>query len=186
MSRHMRWKPSALIALAGLAVVASLVSLPALVSRSGPLMALPWLGYSQAHDQKAFALLSTGDPVNRLEAETEIRHALALSPYDNTARLRLAYAYALSGPPLDREAIRQLALSYDLVQYDYTAATWRIAFGLNNWSRLTPDLRREIHDEAMAFGRVHSRDVDVRRVLKSIQDPQGRLAAALWLHALKE
>lgn len=186
MSRRMRWKLPAVATLAGVAFAASLASVAALVFGSGPLMSFSSLGYAQAHDRKAFALLSTKDPTKRLEAEAEIRRTLSLSPYDNAARLRLAYAYALSGPPLDGEAIHQLAVSYDLVQYDYTAAAWRVAFGLNNWSRVTPDLRRQIHDEAMAFGQAHSRDVDVSRVLKSIHDPEGRLAAALWLHALKE
>jgi hypothetical protein len=186
MTRRLRWKPAALWGLAGLTLVASLPALAALIGQTGPLMTGAGVGFSQAHDQRAFALLSTGAPLDRLKAETEARRALALSPYENAARLRLADAYAASGPPVDVQAIGQLATSYDLVQYDYTVASWRIAFGLANWGRLPPDLRRSVYAEAMAFGRANSRDVDVRRILQSIRDPQGRLAAALWLHALKK
>lgn len=186
MTRRPPWKPTAVWALAGVTFALSLAALAALIGQTGPLMAGAGLGFSQSHDQRAFALLSTSAAMDRLRAEAEERRALALSPYQNTARLRLAYAYAASGPPVDAQAIGELATSYDLVQYDYTVASWRIAFGLENWGRLPPDLRRSVYAEAMAFGRAHSRDVDVQRVLQSIRDPQGRLAAALWLHALKK
>lgn len=184
MKGRVQWKGWALIALPVLALAASTASLAALVWRSGPLMSLEAIGFAESHDKRAFALLAGGAPAARAEAED--REALALSPYQNTARLRLAYAYALSGPPADRLAIEQLAVSYDLMPYDYTVAAWRIAFALENWGRIPPDLRRAVYAEAMAFGRAHSRDVAVPAVLKSIRDPEGGLAAALWLQALKE
>jgi hypothetical protein len=183
MTRRLSWKPAAIIALAGLAFAASAASLAALIGQAGPLMHLRTLGFADSHDKKAFALLASG-PSARDEAAAEARRALALAPYDNTARLRLAYAEALGPAPANRHAIDDLAMSYDLVQYDYTVAAWRIQFALNNWESLTPDLRRAVYAEAMAFGRSQSREVDVRRILQTIKDPQGRLAAALWLHAL--
>jgi hypothetical protein len=39
--------------------------------------------------------------------------------------------------------------------------------------------------EASAFGRAGSQDVNVRQALSNVRDPQGRLAAALWLRTLK-
>lgn len=186
MKRSRPWKLPALAGLAGLTLLASLASLAALVSEVGPLMSIRGIGLAAPHDAKAFALLSSHGPSRRAEGEQEARRALDLSPYDNTARLRLAYAYSLSGPPEDQLAITELAKSYDLVQFDYTVAAWRIQFGLNNWDRLDPDLRHSVYGEAMAFGHAHSQDVNVIKVLQSIRDPQGRLAAALWLHALKD
>lgn len=186
MTRIRRWKLPALSSLAGLTLVASLASLAALVSEAGPLMSAHGIGLAAPHDARAFALLSSDRSSRRVEGEQEARRTLDLSPYDNTARLRLAYAYSLNGPPEDQLAITELAQSYDLVQFDYTVAAWRIQFGLNNWGRLDPDLRRSVYREAMAFGRAHSEDVNVIKVLQSIRDPQGRLAAALWLHALKD
>lgn len=185
MTRARRWKLPALAGLAGLTLLASLAALAALLSETGPLMALRGVGLAAPHDAKAFDLLSSGRSSLRPEAQQEARRALDLSPYDNTARLSLAYAYSLGGPPQEQLAITELAKSYDLMQFDYTAAAWRIQFGLNNWGRLDPDLRGSVYAEAMAFGRAHSRYVDVPRALQAIHDPQGRLAAALWLHALK-
>jgi hypothetical protein len=109
---------------------------------------------------------------------------MALSPYDNEARLRLVYIDALRHPPVSSIGVARLAESYSLIPYDYTVAAWRIRFGLEHWAALTPELRAAIYEEAMAFGRVGSQDVNVRPILQSIHDPQGRLAAALWLQLL--
>lgn len=142
-------------------------------------------GFAVGHDRRAYQLLQTSRSPDALaRAAEESRLALSLSPYDNSARLRLAYVDRLQHRSLGPAGVVQFSRSYDLVPYDHTVAAWRLRFGLENWAALTPEARAAVRREAMAFGRANSADVDVRGVLGSIHDPNGRLAGALWLHAM--
>jgi hypothetical protein len=117
-------------------------------------------------------------------AAAQIDRALALSPYDNQARLRLVYIDALRHPPVGPAGVALLEQSYSLMPYDYTVAAWRIRFCLEHWAALSPALRDDVYQEATAFARSNSQQVSVIPILQSIHDPQGRLAAALWLRLL--
>ncbi|THD77663.1 MAG: hypothetical protein E7812_12950 [Phenylobacterium sp.] len=185
MSRARNWKLAAAAAIPITALLASVAALAALVGQTGPLMWTGPIGLAESHDQRAFLALEHPErPKALAEASREVGRALTLAPYDNAARLRLVYIDTLGHQSLGPQGLARFAESYGLIPYDYTVATWRIQFGLEHWGSLTPDLRAAVFAEAMAYGRAGSQDVNVSRVLQSIHDPQGRLAAALWLRLL--
>jgi hypothetical protein len=142
-------------------------------------------GFAQSHDRRAFRLIERSkSPADLDAASREIGRALALSPYSNPARLRLAYIDTVRHGRLGPAGLAELARSYDLIPYDNTVAAWRIRFALEHWRALTPELRASVHSEAMAFAMAYSADVDAGAVLPTIHDPAGRLAAELWLQEL--
>ena len=168
------------------ALLLSIAGLAALLGQAGPFMGSTLLGFATGHDQRAFDLLAhRPTPAGLAKAGAESEMALALSPYDNAARMRLLFADTTRHGRLTPAGLALFARSYDLIPYDYTVAAWRIGFGLEHWATLTPDLRSAVFAEALAFGRAGSQDVNVRAVLSNVRDPQGRLAAALWLQTLK-
>jgi hypothetical protein len=180
------WKMRVLVGMTAAALLFSVAAFLALMGQVGPLMWTPMLGLAKSHDELAFGRLKTAatSEAARTGAEEEIHRALALSPYDNEARLRLVYIDSLRHPPVGAVGVARFEESYSLIPYDYTIAAWRIRFGLEHWGALSPVSRAAVYEEAMAFGRAHSQDVAVRGILQSIHDPQGRLAAALWLQLL--
>lgn len=187
MSGRREWKLPAMVGLSVAAFLTSASAVAALAAQTGPFMWTGVLGFSKSHDQIAYRTLEHGQTPQALaQARTEIQRTLALSPYDNSARLRLVYVDSLRGGESTREGISKLAESYELVSYDYTVAAWRVKFALEHWESLPPDLRKSVFEEAMAYGRVGSQDANVLNALRSINNPQGRLAAALWLHALNQ
>jgi len=180
------WK---LAASGSLAAAAALAGALALLAYSG-LPAFPFtgrvLGFSEPHDRRSLeALVEATRLEDLLRAEREAEAALALSPYNNLTRLRLAYIEAERLGRLGPQGLTHLSRSYDLVPLDASAAPWRVRLALEHWGQLTPDIRMAVYREAMAFGRSGSREADVRPVLASIRNPEGRLAAALWLRALR-
>lgn len=179
MTRTPPWK---IVAAAGLAGTTLLLSAAALASLSG--VATP-LGFAETHDRRAYELLVKSSAPDALDAAAaQAERALALSPYNNSARLRLTYIDTVRRGALGGEGLARLAESYDLVALDYTVAAWRVRFGLEHWRELTPALRKAVEAEALAFTRAGSQDVAMTSVLQSIRNPEGRLAAALWAHAL--
>jgi hypothetical protein len=185
MSRASNWKLKSAIGLAAAAFLGGAAGLAALAGQTGPFMWTGLFGFAQSHDKLAFQALEHGTgPAALAQASKDIKGALSEAPYDNAARLRAVYVDTLAHGTLGPDGLARLAESYELIPYDYTVAAWRIQFGLEHWNALTPELRLAVFSEAMAFGRQGSRDVDVRRTLQSIHNPDGRLAAALWLRAL--
>jgi hypothetical protein len=142
-------------------------------------------GFAVGHDRRAYqVLLGSSSPSALAVGAEESRLALSLSPYDNSARLRLAYVDRLQHRSLSSEGAAQFSRSYDLVPYDHTVAAWRIRFGLENWVALTPEARDAVRREAVAFARANTAALDIRAILRSIRNPNGRLAGALWLRSV--
>jgi hypothetical protein len=171
-------------ALTAAALVASVAGWAALVA--GPISLGPvTFGFSEAYDARGYALLLGSPSKAQIDrAETEARKALALSPYDNSARLRLAYIDTLRHGGLGAQGATLLAQSYDVLPIDQNVAAWRIRFGLEHWSDLSPETRAALHNEMLAFARAGSVDPPIRRILGAVRNPNGRLAAALWIHEL--
>lgn len=185
MSRPQPWKLIAAALLAGLTAMAGAGALTALSGPGEIRIGAVAVGLSQGFDKQAFRRLSSPPSPAALDRATaEITRALELSPYDNSARLRLTYIDTLRHGRLRPEGVAQLSRSYDLVPYDHTVVVWRTRFALEHWDALPTDLRRAVQTEAMAFARVNIQDGEVRAVLRSVRNPNGRLAAALWLRAL--
>jgi hypothetical protein len=185
MSQRRNWRINVAASLGAAAFLFSAAELAALIGQTGPLMWTPILGLAESHDAISFRILThAASPVATSAATAEINRALALSPYDNQARLRLVYIDALRHPPVGPAGVALLEQSYSLMPYDYTVAAWRIRFCLEHWEALSPALRDNVYQEATAFARSNSQQVSVVPILQSIHDPQGRLAAALWLRLL--
>lgn len=180
-----RWKSAFAGALAAAGLALGSAGVLAQGRQAGPLMWLKSLGFAESHDRRAYKILDRRPQSPELSAAMAAdRRALDLSPYNNAARLRLAYADTLKKGHLKGEGLDRFAESYSLVPFDYTVAAWRIAFGLEHWAELPPDVRRAVYAEAIAYGRSQSQDVGVPRVLQSVHNPEGRLAAALWLREI--
>lgn len=177
----------ALAALGGLAAATALLSLGGLaVLNTGATVGVPplALGLSQGHDEAAYRRLLGSPSAADLDwAEGKSREALAVAPYENGPRLRLAYVETLRRGRLTPVGVQYFAQSYDLLPLDPNVGAWRIGFGLEHWESLTPEARRAVYEEARAFYRLGASDVGVERVLRSVRNPAGRLAAALWLHS---
>ena len=143
-------------------------------------------GFSEAMDERGFTLLSEGgSPAALIEAEAVSQAALNLSPYNNAARLRVAYIEASHLGRLGPKAVKAFQESYDLMPVDHAVAAWRIRFGLEHWSQLTPEIRSAVRYEALAFAPLPSATVNVREILGSIRDPSGALAAAFMLQEIQ-
>ncbi|HVI33727.1 hypothetical protein [Phenylobacterium sp.] len=171
--------------LATLAAAGGLLSLGGLVVlNTGATLGPPplTLGFSQGYDEAAYRrVLGSPSAADVDWAERKSREALAVAPYENSPRLRLAYIDFLRHGRLTPAGVQLFSQSYDLLPVDPNIAAWRIGFGLEHWEHLTPDARRAVYEEARAFHRLRSRDVNVPRVLASVRNPSGRLAAALWI-----
>jgi hypothetical protein len=180
MTRSRQWKLAAAAVLTAGAFAGAALTLVAFAGGWSP------IPVAEADDQKAYALLNgPTSPASVAAAEAAARRTLALAPYSNAARLRLAYIDTLRhGGSLGPEGRAELARSYDLVALDHTVAAWRVRFALDHWRELPPELREQVHQEVMAFGRLGSRDADVRMSLRAVRSPEGRVAATLWLTAL--
>lgn len=176
-----------LAALGGLAIATALLSFGGLiVLNTGTTVGVPpfVLGLSQGHDEAAYRRLLGSPSAADLDwAEAKSREALAVAPYENGPRLRLAYVETLRHGRLTPAGVEYFAQSYDLLPLDPNVGAWRIGFGLEHWESLTPEARRAVYEEARAFYRLRAREVGVERVLRSVRNPSGRLAAALWLHS---
>jgi hypothetical protein len=181
--------PSPLSAGAALAIATALASLLGLVAfHTGATIGAPpvVLGFAQGYETAAYErLLAKPTAKDLATAEAKARQALALAPYGNTARLRLAYIDTLQHGRLSTEGARLFAQSYDLVPLDPDIATWRVTFGLEHWAELSPQARQAIQHEFTTFARFNSRDADMSGVLNRVTNPSGRLAVALWTRNLQ-
>jgi hypothetical protein len=185
MSRPQRWKLTVAAILSGLTAVAGAGALVALSSPGEVLIGPIAVGLSGGFDEQAFRRLTASrSPAALDRASVEVTRALALSPYDNSARLRLTYIDTMRRGGLRTEGVVQLSKSYDLIPYDHTVAAWRVRFALEHWDALSPPEREAVRAEAMAFAKANSQSGEFRNVLQSVRNPSGRLAATLWLRAL--
>lgn len=174
--------PSLLLAVAGATAGASLLGLVSLNTGAAVVAGPLALGLTGGVDEAAYQALS---PPARLDvAERKARQALALSPYQNNARLRLAYIETVRHGHVTPAASALIDESYDLLPVDADVAAWRIRFALEHWSEVSVRTRQAVHAEVEVFARVGSSDTDVRPILRSISNPSGRVAAALWLNTL--
>jgi len=180
-----RTKIVAIAALCATTAVASLVGLIS-VNTGASVGTGPFaVGSTDGYENRAYNLLvDSPSPAAIDEAEVLAKKALAVSPYDNTARLRLVYIASLRQGALSPRAVELFVQSYDLLPTDQNVAAWRIRFALEHWTELSPQARALVHDEVVTFADAGSVDPPVRQILGSIRNPSGRLAAALWLHGL--
>lgn len=155
-----------------------LASLNATAGNANPLpFTFNWTEDEQARD----ILEASRSPAALADAEAHVRRALAQSPYNNVARMRLVYVLSLRAGGFPPEAQQLFAKSYDLAPYDPAVAEWRTTFALNHWAALPSATQQAVRDEVLAFKSVTRPSIDMRRALRAVAAPEGRLVATLWL-----
>jgi len=117
-------------------------------------------------------------------ATTATRKALTQAPYDPSAWLRLAYIDAIDGE-LGAEGLLALEQSYQLLPFDQYVAIWRVRFALEHWGALTPSPRTAVKSETFAFAST-SRYYAMMSSLAAVENPIGRLPAAMWRARMRE
>ncbi|WP_369062133.1 O-antigen ligase family protein [Caulobacter sp. 73W] len=179
-------KPAAVVAsglgaaVASIGAVLVLVALPSGDAKVGGVSVLKLaIGYDRAAERE----LANGTTKTHLDnAQRASMEAQKLFPFDTSAWLRLVYIDHLRLGRMKSGAASLFERSYDLVAYDPYVARWRIRFGLENWTELTPDSRESVAAEAKLL----LEDQGFRRYvtddLKAIRSPSGRMVASFWLN----
>lgn len=155
-----------------------LASLNAAAGKTNP---LPF-AFNWSEDERARAMLEESkSPATLAAAEANVRRALSQSPYNNVARMRLVYILCLRTRSFPPEAQRLFEESYDLAPYDPAVSEWRTTFALNHWDALPSSTQSAVRDEVYAFRSAGRPSIDMRRALRAVSAPEGRLVATLWL-----
>ena len=176
--RRIRLATAALLALTTGALSVAMLASQAPKGDSGPFR----LAVGEA--ARAARYLAS-EPPRFEDARSATRSALAQSPYDPSAWLRLAYIDAAEDGALDEAGVEALRRSYELLPFDQYVAIWRVRFALEHWDRLPADLRPRVKAEALAFTRT-SRYREMQTTLREVSNPVGRLPAALWSRRMRE
>ena len=172
------------IGLVTITLTLSGLALQALSGKPSPLGPMR-LEMAAGEDLQTWRILKTSPrPADLVLAERHARRALQLAPFNNQARLRLAYISTQRNRTFGPQAHKLLSTSYVLIPFDLTVAAWRTRFALDNWAMLLPEDRLATRKEAFAFNRSGSRTANIRGALSSISNPNGRLAAGLWLRSM--
>lgn len=168
---------------AALTLIGTLLLLSGLVAPQGAAGA--WSPAAGVHDLRATALLEAGRmrPAELAAARRETLAALARSPVDDAAWLRMAYIDRLRGGRLAAEGKEALRRSYDVAPYGPDTSLWRVRFALENWQDLDPELRRETLDEVRVQWDRRRRAYE--EIAAAVQDPAGRMALLLVLDEAK-
>ncbi|WP_269714840.1 O-antigen ligase family protein [Caulobacter sp. NIBR2454] len=162
-------------------LVGGAMALVALQAGALRLGSINLLQLSIGHDRAAERALEAG----RLDdADAASRRALAIAPYDTPAWLRMAYIDRARRGGLSAEGVEWFERSYDLAALDPDVALWRIRFGLENWTRLTPEARAAVQEEADVLLKDSAHRPYITEDLRSISTPTGQMVAAFWLNQI--
>ncbi|HYF21935.1 MAG TPA: hypothetical protein VD929_00915 [Caulobacteraceae bacterium] len=172
------WRP-ATAALTALALVGGLLAARAAFETSGA-GATPLLPLADSHLARAHAAL---DRERWSEAETHARKAASLSPARAESWLAVAYAvYMRDG--LTPQALKALETSYVAGPFDPDASLWRLRFAFDNWTGLTPELRRDVLAEVDALWARPFMPRRLEVLSEELGDPSGRIALVAEITAL--
>ena len=173
-----------LIAAIGLVAIALAGALGGLIALNagGAVRLGEWraLELASGYDRAAAADLAYGGRARLAQVEARSRRATMLNPYDIGAWLRIAYVDAAAHGALTPAGVAALARSYDLVAYDTDQASWRIAFALEHWGELPPELQAEVKAETFTLGVGWRHRLRIMEVLRNVTNPAGRMTASLW------
>lgn len=137
-----------------------------------------FLDLAPPHEGRADALLKASPP-DYEAAVAETRAALAQAPMTASAWARLAYIERSRADALTPAALANLERSYAVAPFGPDITRWRVRFMFEHWGELTPSLRTQAVDELRTLARY--RGEVARDLVKTINDPSGRLAARMTL-----
>jgi hypothetical protein len=140
---------------------------------------LTWPFVDKVAAEQAYDRLPANAPIaERAIAANRLIIADPASPESWNA---VAYTDWLAHGSLSSAGLTALDHSYAVAFFDRPSAVWRTGFALENWPELTPALRKQVLEEAKVAIKDAHLAPPLRDRLKSIQNPSGRLAAALIL-----
>jgi hypothetical protein len=138
------------------------------------------LSLAAGFDTAAEHALLSRDPSDLGRAATLSARALALSPYDVAAWLRLAEIDVRAHGRLTAPGLDALARSYAVAPYNQYVAFWRIRFALDHWGELSPSLRTAVQREVFAVASEPGHRYNLRKTLFAVHNPSGLLMAVIW------
>lgn len=166
---------AATLAAAGLA-------LQALVSSDSPAFGLA-LGFDSSASSLSAPNSRRSDLVH---ARTLTQKALAVSPYDTGAWLRLAYLDDRLNGHLTAEGVGALRASYSMIKFDQYVAFWRISFALEHWDALPDDVRTAVRNETFVVASNPGHRRSMHSLLAHVHNSPGKLVATLWRERLND
>jgi hypothetical protein len=144
------------------------------------------LSIAAGYDRWAIALYLRPNRTSAdLAAASQANHrAYELYPYNTGALVRMAQVQAVQDGRLDERSIQEIRRSYDLIAVDPRLAVWRIQFCLNNWAEMPSDLKTAVIKEYQTLSKEPTHGEKLLDMLKSVENPSGRLVAAFWMAGL--
>lgn len=124
------------------------------------------------------------DPRRAEEGRALLNEALALSPFDASAWLRLAALEAETTGALGERGRRALEASYRYAPVNAEIARWRLVFTFDHWREASPQTRAAARAEMHSLGLTGANRAMMRGLESAIGDPAGRLAYHLLLTEL--
>jgi len=125
---------------------------------------------------------------DRLDAKTPIARRAAVAqqlvdadPTSPESWNAVAYTDWLAHDGLSPAGVQALDHSYAVSFFDRPQAVWRVTFAAENWSSLTPELRREVMAETKVVLHDPTLGPTLRSQLNSVETPAGRMAARLLM-----
>jgi hypothetical protein len=115
------------------------------------------------------------------EGRAILERALAVSPFDASAWLRLAALEAETTGVLGERGRRALDASYRYAPVNAEVARWRLVFTFDHWREVSPATREAARAEMRSLGLTGANRAMMRGLEGAIGDPAGRLAYHLLL-----
>ena len=150
-------------------------------------------GFIADHYSAAFSFPFVDEPAawrayDRLTEKTPIaerqrvtQRLIMADPANPDSWNALSYSEFLKAGGMSPPALTALDHSYAVSFFDRTGGVWRIGFAMENWKDLPISLRKDVLVEAGVMLKDPTQGPKLRVRLKSIQNPVGRVAAAMVL-----
>jgi hypothetical protein len=134
--------------------------------------------------ERAFDRLPSDAAASRRAAAARL--LVEADPVNPESWNAVAYADWLAHGGLSADGVRALDHSYAVSFFDRPQAVWRVAFAVENWAGLTPEIRKDAIAEARVVLQDPKLGPELRVRLQAVQSPSGRLAAVLILALNKQ
>lgn len=130
---------------------------------------------------QAERLIAKADPAARNAAmqRSAAVDVLTARPMDSNAWLRLAYADGLAHGRFTDEGLHAFEMSYLVAPYAGHDTPGRLVFALDNWTAVTPSVRRSVMAEIAIMDKDDAVRGAARVAGRKIQTPAGRMTAIL-------
>lgn len=174
------WKAGLIAALSvALAVYSAALLYEGFLSgRYSGLVTFPFV--DEAAAERAYDRLPTDAPI--ASRQIAAQRLIQADPANPESWNAIAYTDWLAhGRTLGPVGVQALGRSYAIGFFDRQQAVWRVAFAVENWASLTPDLRQKVMTEARLALHDGTLGPPLRERLQRTQSDAGQVAAAALL-----